>query len=103
MSRLGAFRYLQIGMRLASTLFLGGVFMTSPFIPSPTVSPDSADLTDWRTSSFCSTGACIQVAGSGEHVAVRDSKSHEGPSLRFTREEFSAFIRGAKAGEFDDV
>lgn len=34
-------------------------------------------------------------------VAVRDSKSPQGPVLSFTREEWSSFIAGVKAGEFD--
>jgi hypothetical protein len=34
-------------------------------------------------------------------VGVRDSKDLNGPVLRFSREEFAAFLAGAKAGEFD--
>jgi len=32
---------------------------------------------------------------------VRDSKDPNGPILRFTREEWSAFVGGTKEGEFD--
>jgi hypothetical protein len=32
---------------------------------------------------------------------VRDSKDPTGPILRFTREEWAAFLGGAKEGEFD--
>jgi hypothetical protein len=34
-------------------------------------------------------------------VAVRDSKNPDGPVLRFTHGEWSAFLDGAKAGEAD--
>ena len=52
-----------------------------------------------RTSSFCSDGSCVGVAiGPGE-VRVVDTKSSE--ALRFTPEEWAAFVAGVKAGEFD--
>jgi hypothetical protein len=48
-------------------------------------------------------GNSVEVADlTGGGVAVRDSKSpHLGP-LMFTREEWDAFIGGAKLGEFDE-
>jgi uncharacterized protein DUF397 len=57
----------------------------------------------WRTSSFSDGMNCVQVAEIGDTVAVRDSKDPDGPVLHFTRSEMLAFLRGAKAGEFDDV
>ncbi len=36
-------------------------------------------------------------------ILLRDSKSPEMPAFRYTREEFRAFLDGAKAGEFDDL
>jgi hypothetical protein len=36
-------------------------------------------------------------------ILLRDSKSPETPAFRYTREEFRAFVDGAKAGEFDDL
>jgi len=45
----------------------------------------------------------VEVASLGDGVALRDSKDQDGPVLRFTREEWSAFLVGAKAGEFDDL
>lgn len=55
----------------------------------------------WVRSSFCSDNVCVEVRQLGDLVLVRDSKDPGGPSLRFTAAEFSAFIAGAKAGEFD--
>ena len=45
---------------------------------------------------------CVEVAGaeSGE-ILVRDSKDREGPVLRFTPDEWVAFIDGVKNGEFN--
>jgi hypothetical protein len=57
----------------------------------------------WRTSSFSDGMQCVEVALSGDHIAVRDSKDPSGPILRFTRGEMLAFLQGAKAGEFDDL
>ncbi len=37
-------------------------------------------------------------------IEIRDTKAHElGPSLTFTPDEFSAWINGAKNGEFDHL
>ena len=56
---------------------------------------------DWRKSSFSGTnGQCVEVAA-GSDVLVRDSKRPDGPMLAFSREEWEAFIAGAKNGEFD--
>lgn len=41
------------------------------------------------------------MADLGDAVAVRDSKDRTGPVLVFTPAEWSAFIDGAKANEFD--
>jgi hypothetical protein len=51
----------------------------------------------------CEAGACVEVASSGSGVAIRDSKEKGGPILRFTKEEWEAFLTGAKAGDFDHL
>jgi hypothetical protein len=47
-------------------------------------------------------GHCVEAAfleyGA---VGVRDSKDPTGPALVFTADEWSAFVGGAKDGEFD--
>jgi Domain of unknown function (DUF397) len=62
--------------------------------------PNSAT---WRMSSFTDGMNCVEVADLGEQIAVRQSKDPDGPVLHFTRGEMLAFLRGAKAGEFDDL
>lgn len=47
----------------------------------------------------------VRRAGSAAagQVAVRDSKNPDGATLVFARAEFRAWLRGAQAGEFDDL
>jgi hypothetical protein len=46
-------------------------------------------------------GDCIAVKSDGAQILIRDSKDPDGPVLVFTRDEWIAFLDGAKAGEFD--
>lgn len=55
----------------------------------------------WRTASACEQGACVSVAFDNGNALVRDSKDPDGPALRFTRNEWTAFVGGVAAGEFD--
>ena len=57
----------------------------------------------WRKASVSqANGNCVQVAPMPDGgVAVRDSKDPDGPILRFTAAEWSAFADGMAAGEFD--
>jgi hypothetical protein len=56
---------------------------------------------DWRKSSFSGQNACVEVAmlETGD-VAVRHSRHPCGPALVFTGAEWSAFLTGARQGEF---
>jgi len=49
-------------------------------------------------------GACVEVASlpSGE-IAMRNSRFPTGPVLVYTQAEITAFLAGAKDGEFDQV
>jgi hypothetical protein len=55
----------------------------------------------WHKSSLCDTGSCVEAAQVGDSVAVRDAKDPNGPILRFSRDEWDAFIAGVRRGEFD--
>lgn len=54
----------------------------------------------WRTSSFCTTGACVEVAITAESVFVADSKESRRRTLVCTANEWHDFITGVKNGVF---
>lgn len=59
-------------------------------------------MTNWKTSSFCNFGSCVQVlALSDGHVLVQHSQDPTGPRLAFSAKEWDAFVQGVRAGEFD--
>lgn len=60
-------------------------------------------MIEYRTSSYCNFGDCVEVGAAPDgSVIVRDSKDDtRATSLVFTREEWTAFVKGVKAGEFD--
>ena len=57
----------------------------------------------WVKSSLSyANGDCLEVANLPEGiVGVRDSKDAQGPILRFTSDEWHAFVGGVQNGEFD--
>jgi hypothetical protein len=63
----------------------------------------------WRTSSFTDTGTanggtCVEVAAlPDDRIAVRNSNYPDAGAVYFTRAEMDAWIKGVKAGEFDDL
>ena len=59
----------------------------------------------WRKSSYSgANGNCVEFAvADGDLVAVRNSRFPDGAVLLFNRAELSAFLAGAKNGEFDDL
>jgi hypothetical protein len=63
-----------------------------------------ADLSQakWRKSSYSANNGCVEVASvGGGGVAIRDSKDRSGSVLLFQPHEWTAFLRGVQAGEFD--
>lgn len=73
--------------------------MHTPFQPMPS-SSDAA----WRTSSYCASNTCVQIGSlDGDWVGIRDSKIECSTILSYSRDEFRDFVKGVKAGEFDDL
>jgi hypothetical protein len=59
-------------------------------------------LTWVKSSLSFSNGNCVEVANLPEGgVAVRNSRHRRGPVLRFTPDEWDAFVGGVRNGEFD--
>lgn len=59
----------------------------------------------WRKSRRSGAlGNCVELAPlAGGQVAIRHSQRPDGPVLVYTRAEMTAFLLGAKDGEFDDL
>lgn len=67
-----------------------------------------ADLLEgavWRKSHYSNpSGNCVEVAELPDGgIAIRNSRYPAGPALIYTRTEVAAFLRGAKAGDFDSM
>ena len=48
------------------------------------------------------SGECVEVSPQDGMIVLRDSGQRRG-YVRYTAEEWGTFIRGVKAGEFDDL
>lgn len=59
----------------------------------------------WQKSRLSNpSGNCVEVARLPHGgVAVRNSRDPRGPALVYTNDEMIAFLRSAKAGEFDNI
>jgi hypothetical protein len=74
------------------------------FVTSSYCALSSCVEVGYRKSSFCGHPGCVEVdlADDGGNILVRDSKLGDGGgALSFTKDEWTAFIKGVKAGEFD--
>jgi hypothetical protein len=61
---------------------------------------DRACLTWVKAKRSGANGQCVEVASTAGHIAIRDSKDPDGPTLVYTSSEFKAFLQGARNGEF---
>lgn len=52
----------------------------------------------WTVSSLCADTCCVAVAFVDDVVLVRDDAA---TTLRFSRDEWAAFLGGVRLGEFD--
>jgi Domain of unknown function (DUF397) len=56
----------------------------------------------WRKASASNgSSACVEVRLVDGGVGVRNSRTPYGPTLRFTLDEWAAFLEGVRQGEFD--
>jgi Domain of unknown function (DUF397) len=54
-------------------------------------------------SSHSDNGTCVEVASAADAVLVRNSNHPQAGAVAFTRAEFAAWVKGCKAGEFDNL
>ncbi|GAA1870859.1 hypothetical protein GCM10009836_59420 [Pseudonocardia ailaonensis] len=52
-------------------------------------------------SSACSMGSCVEVTRTSDGMIRIRNSTEPDQSLRFSREEWSAFLVGVRGGEFD--
>jgi hypothetical protein len=69
---------------------------------------DHLTQVQWRTSSFSNdmdtVDTCVEVAALPDGwIAVRNSNHPDAGAVYFTRAAMDAWIKGVKAGEFDDL
>lgn len=75
--------------------------MGSPRLGGRHARPSSGSY--WMKSSLSfANGNCVEVAGLPDgRIGVRNSRDLQGPILRFTSDEWDAFLGGVRNGEFD--
>jgi hypothetical protein len=62
----------------------------------------SSGLDNSRISSFCPNANCVQASITADgDIAVHHTKNPQDAPHVFSREEWTAFVSGVKAGEFD--
>jgi hypothetical protein len=64
---------------------------------------ERSNLAWQKAQSSTVNGQCIEIASTADKIAIRDSKDPNGPILVYTLAEFSAFLEGARNGEFDGL
>jgi Domain of unknown function (DUF397) len=70
--------------------------------PSRVVTPLNSDYHWVKSSLSFSNGNCVEVASlSDGEIGVRNSRDAGGTVLRFTPDEWHAFLGGVRNGEFD--
>jgi Domain of unknown function (DUF397) len=64
--------------------------------------PTAPRWSAFRKSSFSANGGCVEVSMStAGDVLLKDSKLTESPVLHFSQREWTAFLAGLDAGDFD--
>jgi hypothetical protein len=93
-------------MRLRRLISLKSPADESNYYQLRGVCPEDIAEATWRKSSLSAyNGSCFELARlPAGRIGVRDTKDKgSGPVLIFNQNEWSAFLSGAKAGEFDSL
>lgn len=68
------------------------------------IDPQSQRHAHWIKAAISeSRGMCVEVAHIRGGVAIRHSVTPDDGAILYTRDEFAAFLEGAKRGEFDHL
>jgi Domain of unknown function (DUF397) len=69
---------------------------------TPGNQPENSGFNWIKSSLSFANGNCVEVASlPGGEIGVRNSRESEGSVLRFTSDEWHAFLGGVRNGEFD--
>lgn len=63
-------------------------------------SPRTPEEPNWRRSSRCNNGNCVEVAALPDRVLVRSSA--DGTTLSFSKEAWVSFLDDLRRGRFDE-
>lgn len=55
---------------------------------------------EFRRSSYCDSGACVEVAQTKNGALVKDAKNPDGPVLSFKPDSWKAFTAGVQQNVF---
>ena len=67
------------------------------------LSASTSEQDSWRTATMSGGQNCVQVKSKDDMIILGNSRLADGPFLSYTRDEWVAFLDGAKKGEFDDL
>lgn len=56
----------------------------------------------WRIAKMSGDSNCVQVRSDDDMIVIGNSRFPDGPFLSYTKDEWTAFLDGAKKGEFDE-
>lgn len=56
----------------------------------------------WRIAKMSGDSNCVQVRFDNDMIVIGNSRFPDGPFLSYTKDEWTAFLDGAKKGEFDE-
>ena len=61
----------------------------------------ACDESRWVRSSLCQGGECVEISGLGTDEIRMRSSANRSKALKFTPQEWDAFLGGVRNGEFD--
>jgi hypothetical protein len=68
----------------------------------PAFTSASGDII-WRTSQYCDGGVCVMVASHDGAILIASNRSKNGPFIKLTQNDWRAFVRMIKGGDFDQI
>lgn len=87
---------------IKSTFCGGGECVEVAWIRSTFCDTGTCVEVAWVRSKVCDTNSCVEVAQLPDEFHIRDSKDPNGPYLSFTTDEWTAFVKGVRAGDFPE-